>query len=343
MGYIFKPNSIIDEVSATTKRKKLFGIGLTFLLIYYISSLISGFMLAPPMYYLAFTDDRFINYITESISAAEAGNITNELTEGAEKILLEILADNAPFINMCSLFATVATIGVVLIYCIRFEKRRPFSMGFVREGFFSEYISGFGIGILMFAVAYGIVILTGEAKFVEFNLNIDYVTIALFLMGFLIQGASEEILLRSYFFVTTAANTNVLLAIISSSALFGALHIANGGFTLLAFFNLFLFGVFAAFYFLRRGSIWGICALHSAWNFVQGNVFGCNVSGMSLENSFIITETKNGLWSGGSFGPEGGLAVTVVFLIGIAILTLMPNKNTNEFFSRKGEFRSEPI
>ncbi len=343
MSNLFKPNSAIEETAATTKKRKMFGIGIAFLLIYYIATMISGILLSFPIYYLAFTDNRFVSYITESVEYADATGITNDLTEGAQAILLEIIEDNAAWINLFSLYATIVIIAATFIYCIKFEKRRPFTMGFVRKGAFTEYLSGLAIGFLMFAAVYGIVLISGEAKFAEFNFDISYSTLLIFLIGFVIQGASEEILLRGYFFVTTAANTNVLLAVISSSALFGALHIANSGFTFLAFFNLFLFGVFAAFYFLRRGSIWGICAVHTIWNFAQGNIFGCNVSGMPLENSLIVTETANGVWSGGEFGPEGGLAVTVVFLIGIAVLTLMPNKNIDGFFSRKGEFKSEPI
>lgn len=343
MYSLFKPNSAIDETVATTKRRSFFSIGLTFLLVYYISTMVSGFILAIPMYYVAFSDERFINYVTESVVAAGNSETMPDLTEGAQKILFDILEDNASFINLCSLFGTVATIVVVLFYCTLIEKRRPFTLGFSKQGAFCEYVCGLGIGFLLFGAVYVIMLISGEAKFVGFNFDVSYTTVLIFLLGFIIQGASEEILLRGYFFVTTAANSNVLLAIISSSALFGALHIANGGFTLLAFVNLFLFGVFAAMYFLRRGSIWGICAVHSVWNFAQGNIFGCNVSGMPLEDSLLLTETNNGLWSGGEFGPEGGLAVTFIFMVGIAILTIMENKTIYNFFSRKGRFVSEPI
>lgn len=343
MYSLFKPNSEIDETVATTKRRSFFAIGLTFLLFYYISTMISGFILAIPMYYIAFTNDRFIEYIAESDELVNSPDAMTDLADGAQKVLLEIFEENASFINLCSLFATIATIGVVIFYCTKIEKRRLFTLGFSRQGALSEYLIGLGVGLLMIGTVYAIMLITGEARFVEFNHDVSYGTLLIFLLGFIIQGASEEILLRGYFFITTASNTNVLVAIISSSALFGALHIANSGFTLLAFLNLLLFGIFAAMYFLRRGSIWGICAVHAIWNFAQGNIFGCNVSGMPLDDSLLITETNNGLWSGGEFGPEGGLAVTLIFLIGIAVLTLMENKTIYNFFSRKGKFVSEPI
>ena len=86
--------------------------------------------------------------------------------------------------------------------------------------------------------------------------------------------------------------------------------------------------MFAALYFIRRGSIWGIAALHTAWNFVQGNIFGCYVSGINFYQSVFTTEIDNALSpiNGGWFGPEGGLAVTAVLLIGIVTLSFMKNK-----------------
>ena len=103
----------------------------------------------------------------------------------------------------------------------------------------------------------------------------------------------------------------------------------------MAVINLFLFGVFAALYFLRRGNIWGISAIHTIWNFAQGNIFGCKVSGMNMgETIFNTVETNGVLWSGGDFGPEGGIGVTVVLTIGIIILTLMKNKDIDGFFIR---------
>ena len=92
----------------------------------------------------------------------------------------------------------------------------------------------------------------------------------------------------------------------------------------------FLFGVLASLYVLRRGNLWGACAIHSMWNFAQGNLFGAavsgNRSGPSLLRAEAIASGSASLWNGGAFGPEGGLAVTLVLLAGIAVLLfLIPN------------------
>ncbi|MBO5870178.1 MAG: CPBP family intramembrane metalloprotease [Clostridia bacterium] len=338
MDWLFKSNSAIDETAATTKRRKFFAIGLTFLIVFYISSIISVLISTVPTYAILFGDEAFMNIISENIDSDY-----DTIMGIVEEQLPIIIEENSSAIQMINLFTTVGTIICVLFYCIKIEKRRLFTLGFVKKGALVEYAIGLLIGLLMFASVYGIVLLSGEAKFIGFNFDVSIGTVLLFLLGFIIQGASEEILLRGYFFVTCAANTNVIVSILSSSVLFAALHLGNPNFSLLAFVNLFLFGVFAALYFLRRGSIWGICALHTIWNFAQGNIFGCNVSGMPMEDTLLLTENVRGaVWSGSGFGPEGGIAVTMILFIGIVTLTFMKNKEYDGFYSvEKGEFVSD--
>ncbi|HZK27488.1 MAG TPA: hypothetical protein VFD00_08125 [Thermoclostridium sp.] len=59
------------------------------------------------------------------------------------------------------------------------------------------------------------------------------------------------------------------------------------------------------------------------WNFAQGNIFGISVSGMDMMASvFSFAPTNEGeLINGGTFGLEGGLAVTIVLILAtIAVL-----------------------
>jgi hypothetical protein len=82
--------------------------------------------------------------------------------------------------------------------------------------------------------------------------------------------------------------------------------------------NLFLYGLFAAFYALHEGDLWGVCAFHSVWNWVQGNIFGFEVSGGAFGGSSLLKLQESGpdWFTGGKFGPEGGLAVTLVLVAG---------------------------
>lgn len=78
-----------------------------------------------------------------------------------------------------------------------------------------------------------------------------------------------------------------------------------------------------ALYMLKTDNIWGVAALHGAWNFTQGNFLGITVSGQSAGASlFHFTERKDSPeWiSGGAFGTEGSLLTSIVLLIGILYL-----------------------
>ncbi len=331
MNEIFLPNALIYETIASVKKKSFFRVAIIFLLIYFIGSTAASLILTMPMFFAIMQD--------EAVSDALAGATTDpnaymqDYSNAITNAVNNLMSNMPAWLNIISLFATVTTIIAVFIYCTKLEKRRLFTLGFIKKGAITEYLMGLAIGLCMFSFAYLSVILSGELEFGGFNSEASVATIILFFLGFIVQGASEEILLRSYFFISSAASSNVPIAVFVSSALFAALHISNPGISFLAIINLFLFGVFAALYFLRRGSVWGICAIHSIWNFAQGNIYGCRVSGMNMGDSIFKSVEKGGeLFSGGAFGPEGGIGVTIVLTIGIIILTLMKNKNIEGFF-----------
>ena len=216
--------------------------------------------------------------------------------------------------TICMLFATAAMIGVVLLFCRAFQKRRMRTLGFVRKGMGKEYLKGLGIGFAMFSVAVLICVHTGSLRLEGFPETFALGIFALFAVGFLIQGMAEEVACRGYFLVSFARRHSVWAAVLANSVVFAALHLLNSGLSALALVNLTLFGVFASVYFVRTGNIWGVGALHSAWNLVQGNVFGIQVSGAELSCSVLSSTPVDGmgLINGGTFGLEGGLAVTVV-------------------------------
>ncbi len=64
------------------------------------------------------------------------------------------------------------------------------------------------------------------------------------------------------------------------------------------------------------------------WNFAQGNIFGVSVSGMDIMASvFSFAPTNEGeLINGGTFGLEGGLAVTIVLILATIAVLLVKAK-----------------
>jgi phosphoglycolate phosphatase len=62
--------------------------------------------------------------------------------------------------------------------------------------------------------------------------------------------------------------------------------------------------------------------LHITWNLFQGSVFGFPVSGSRFSQASILEIKQFGpnIWTGGLFGPEGGLLGTAAILAGIFII-----------------------
>ncbi|MBV9709564.1 MAG: hypothetical protein JO011_01470 [Ktedonobacteraceae bacterium] len=65
--------------------------------------------------------------------------------------------------------------------------------------------------------------------------------------------------------------------------------------------------------------------LHIAWDFTQGSIFGTPVAGQtpgSLASLITVTQHGPALWTGGGFGTDGGLLVTLAFLLGMLLVLL---------------------
>ena len=205
-----------------------------------------------------------------------------------------------------------------------FERRSLWTLGLESQGWLSRYLRGGGWGLVMICISMGVPALLGFSTYdVGGGSLLWMVGTALgVLLGWIIQGGAEELLFRGFIFQTIGVRFGMLSGILVSSLLFALLHIFNQDVNLLAMANLTLFGVFSCLYAAREGSLWGVFALHSAWNWAQANLFGVQVSGVPVRLDTILKIREAGpAWLvGGGFGPEGGVVVTVVLLVGIAVL-----------------------
>jgi len=216
-------------------------------------------------------------------------------------------------------FGFLPIILLVFLYMKVVEKRSFRTMGFEKKGY-KKYLTGFLFGLVLFSIAVVLSILFGGMT-MKLSFQASFLpAIITILLGFLIQGASEEVVFRGWVLPVVGARYNLKIAIILSSALFALLHGLNPGITLLSVVNLVLFGVFAAVYALQEESLWGICGFHSAWNWIQGSVFGVKVSGTTVPGGSIFITTpveSKDLISGGAFGIEGSILCSIVFIVGI--------------------------
>jgi membrane protease YdiL (CAAX protease family) len=292
---------------------------LIFTLVFFVSSvLLEGVLAVIGLIPLLLTDKDFLAAVG---AAATSGQSTVDLTASME--VAERLTQS-PAVIIVTLFSTVGIIVGVIIHCRAIERRRLATLGFRRGHAVREYAVGALIGFALFSLAMLICVLTGTLSYEGLALGSTGL-IVLFLLGFLVQGASEEVLLRGYFMVSLARRQSLVVAVVVSSCFFGVLHLGNSNVQPLAIVNIVLFGCFAGVYLLKRGNIWGAAAIHSLWNFAQGNIYGISVSGLApMESVFSFAPVAGGeLINGGAFGIEGGLAATGVLAVALVIALLL--------------------
>jgi len=293
---------------------------LLFILIFIVIAIPQSIISSIAQLFYLFTDKVTMStLINASVSYQEKMQV---ITEAVEQMPSTVL--------LLTLFSDIILIGGIIFYCTKIERRNLYSMGFSKKNFAGEYFVGLGIGFAMFSVAVLICLLTKTLTFDSLKPDIPIFMIIMFFLGFIVQGAGEEVLCRSYFLISVTRNKSFVVAILANSLLFSALHLLNSGISPLALLNITLFGIFASVYVLKRGNIWGACAIHSMWNFVQGNFYGIKVSGINLDDSILTSSLSSTgtLVNGGEFGLEGGLAVTFVLIVSIVGIMMTKTKKS---------------
>ncbi|ASZ66114.1 CPBP family intramembrane glutamic endopeptidase [Bacillus cereus group sp. MYBK59-1] len=236
----------------------------------------------------------------------------------AETIFMKGIYDNVRMV------LTFGGAIFILFIWVRFVEKRPFSsIGFWKEKWMRKYLKGALIGFVFISTPVILLLLMGSVKLqVQHITSTVIVGIVGSLVAFLIQGATEEIIVRGWLFPVLSVRSRIWVGIVVTSFLFGFLHLLNPGITILSISNIILVGVFAAFYVLKDSSLWGICAWHSIWNWAQYNVYGFAVSGMTIYSTPLFKPATNGpeFLHGGTFGIEGSIITTIMLTIASIVL-----------------------
>jgi hypothetical protein len=161
------------------------------------------------------------------------------------------------------------------------------------------------------------------------------------IVTFICIGISEELVSRGYQLKNAAEGLNypslgprgaVLLAWVLSSVFFAVLHADNPNATPVSTLNIALAGLMLGFGYVLTGELAIPIGLHITWNFFQGAVYGFPVSGFGAFGPTFLDTRQGGpdLWTGGLFGPEGGLLIPAVMLLGMSLVALWARLRTGK-------------
>ncbi|MBT9670828.1 CPBP family intramembrane metalloprotease [Secundilactobacillus kimchicus] len=223
--------------------------------------------------------------------------------------------------------------GIIVLVMWRYYKRDINLFNFTKKNRIGNYGYGWIAGFILFAVVwFAIVLLHGfTIKFVFLGTNL--VWLILFLFGFACQSMFEEALCRGYVMGKLLKKSTPIIAIISNSFFFMILHMLNSAFSIIPAIGLLMFGVLMSLLRLYGYSLWFLGALHAAWNFSEGIIFGTSVSGIA--NMGLIVQSKpigSKFINGGSFGPEGSITLLIVYAIVLGCLLLVRSKKRKNIF-----------
>ncbi len=247
--------------------------------------------------------------------------------------LREYVKAQAPWVgDLIQLSPFILFILYTFIWVIVGENRSLGTIGFTMRSWFSRYVRGFVSGVLFLLAVIGVIYYLGGYQ-VEAMLPVAAAAnpllpvgvIGLFLIGFIIQGAAEEVVFRGWWMSALAARRGKAIALGVTSVLFALAHMGNVWpptmESMIGVANIVLFGLFIGLYALKEESLWGVCGWHSAWNWLLGLGFGLEVSGQGIGATPLIVdladaEGANTLITGGGFGPEASVVTTGVLMAG---------------------------
>ena len=138
---------------------------------------------------------------------------------------------------------------------------------------------------------------------------------------FLPQSLVEELLSRGYIFAALRDWVGELGALAFTSLGFGLLHMGNPGATAQSVSVVVLAGVFLGAILVITRSLYAAWMAHFAWNWSMADLLHAPVSGLRFPYSAYRVDDSGPDWlTGGSWGPEGGVAAAVGMIAGIALL-----------------------
>lgn len=226
----------------------------------------------------------------------------------------ELLMENKMMLLMmiCQLAGTIFTVGLFQ----KFISREDFvSIGLNFVGFKTDFYKGLLAGTVLICSGF-ILLIVLNLTLIDLTYFSFYDQIFYFFL-FTVVSLNEEIAIRGYILHNLSSSFDKYVALIISSLVFMIMHLGNPNIGILSLVNLFLAGIFLGIYTIHKNNLWFPIGAHLTWNYLQGPIFGFEVSGNKINSLFEQKLNGHELLTGGNFGFEGSIILTLFLIISI--------------------------
>ena len=235
--------------------------------------------------------------------------------------------------------------------CARYLEGLPFrSLGLAFSVNWHTHLAlGIVVGGLTLCTTLLLLLLVGSLSFASNHTstpNEIIQSLATSLVVFSVAAAFEEVLFRGYLLQTFARSGLAWFAIAATAVIFGAVHSGNPNADLISTANTVLAGFWFGYAYLKTRDLWFVWGVHLMWNWMQGSIFGIEVSGLTAVTEHpILREIDHGPnWlTGGEYGVEAGVACTAAIIMSIILIRFIPWLKPDVEMSRlTGQPHAEP-
>ena len=216
--------------------------------------------------------------------------------------------------------------------CGKLLERLPFRA--LGAWFTKFWLKHLVLGAVIGAATLGLAVLIASIfGGLRFTLNPDrdrasiLFSLAISLAVFAVGAAWEEALFRGYILQTFSRSGLIWLGIMLTSLPFGIIHLTNPNAGKISTVNTVLAGIWFGVAYLKTRDLWFVWGMHLVWNWMQGAVFGIEVSGLTnIITAPLLKEIDTGpIWMTGEiYGIEGGIACTIAIVISTAFIYFLP-------------------
>lgn len=208
------------------------------------------------------------------------------------------------------LFSAVLICALFLLWTRLFEKQWRWDI--LINGICRNIVRGILIGFAYFVILIGLLYVTGCYSAQYASPHWLYI-ISNLCFCFLVA-CGEEVIFRGILFRMIDERFGLWWALGISALIFGLVHIINPNASIWSSIAIAIeAGVLLGAAYKYSNSLCLPIGIHWVWNFTEGNIFGCSISGGDAEES-IFTANLAGpdFITGGSFGPEASVIALIM-------------------------------